>query len=181
MAAASSGSRAMIRSAVSTSIGRVLAVCTQSRLLLVADQPVEDRERHHRQQKAAHGAEHEAERTVERADLAVEDRVGEAHGEQRHDDQRGEEHDGRRHRLQHHRLVDIGRKIRQHIGVEIIGRRRRRGPGADRQHLAGEAAHHRQQRGNEDDAEHAEIEIRRHQSASFGRAKRRDASRRGGL
>ena len=72
VAAASSGSMAMMRSAVSVSIGRVLAVCTHSRLLLVADQPVEDGEGDHGEQKSPRGPEHETERTVERADLGIE-------------------------------------------------------------------------------------------------------------
>ena len=80
-----------MRSAASVSIGRVLARCTQSGLLLVADEPVEDRERDDREQEAAHRAEHEAQRAVERADLGIENRVGQPDGEQRHHDQRGEE------------------------------------------------------------------------------------------
>ena len=59
-------------------------------------------------------------------------------------------------------LMDIRREVRGHNRVEIIGRRRRRRPGRDRQHLAGEAAQHRQQRRDEDDRENGEIEIGGH-------------------
>ena len=76
-----------------------LGVFHPFRLLLVRDQPVEDREGDDREQKAPRDPEHKAQRPVERADLAVEDRVRHPDGEQRHHDQRGEEHDRGRDRL----------------------------------------------------------------------------------
>ena len=140
VAAASSGSMATILSAVSVRIGPCLCGLDPYRLLLVRHQPVENREGHDRQQEAARHPEHEPERPVERADLAVENGVRQPHGEQRNHDQRGEEHDRRARRLREDVLVDIGRQMGRHNGVEVIGRRRRRRPRGDRQHLAGKAA-----------------------------------------
>ena len=98
--AASSGNRATILSAVSVRIGRVFAVFTHSGCCLSATSQLKIANATTASRKPRATPNTKPERPVERADLAVENRVRQSHGEQRNDDQRGEEHQRRRRRLQ---------------------------------------------------------------------------------
>ena len=91
------------------------------RLLLLRDQPVEDGEGDDRKEKPPGDPKHKAQRPVESADLAVEDRVGQANGKQGHDDQRDEEHGGRGGRLRDNLLMDIGSEVGHENRVKVIG------------------------------------------------------------
>ena len=136
-----------------------MGVAHPDRLVRVADKPAIENEGDNREQQTAHGAENETQRAIQRADLRVENDVGEFHRHQRHQNQRNDEHRGDGGGERDFRLADVRRDVGQDHRIEVVGRRRRRDPGQDRQHFAGEAAQHGQQTGDQNSGEHRQIKI----------------------
>ena len=139
-------------------VGACLGIAHPVRLRLGRHQPGEEQIGDDHQKRAARYAEDQPQRAVDGADPAIQDEIGQPHGEEGNDDQHDKERAGDQH--------DIGQPVglnelpRLFAHVEIGPARRTEGddPRQDRQHLTGEAAHHGQNAGQDDDDEQDHIE-----------------------
>ena len=107
-------------------------------------------------------AEDEAEGTVQRADLAVDDEVRDPHGDQVQDDERDDERAQHRHDVGDQLFLDVAARD---VRVVEIGIRRNgggAGPGRQRQHFPREAAGGCEDRRNQHEDADADIERCQH-------------------
>jgi hypothetical protein len=126
-----------------------LRVLDPGRVALLRREPGEEHVSGDHDDQPAREAEQEAERAVERADLAVEHHVGDAHRNDRNDEQRHEEDAGDGDALGHGVAGEVALRQRRHARKGPQSDHGGDAPGGDRQHFPHETADHGQQAGDQ--------------------------------